>query len=131
MTTTATGNFDLTPEQHPPYDEADGVVLARVSIPKQWRGDIEGTSTLEMITAMGPVTASAGYVGVERITGALHGKKGSFVIQHSALMRRGEGELIITVVPDSGTGELAGLSGTMTIDPSRDHYFELEYDFKP
>ena len=71
---------------------------------------------------------SAGYVAVERVTGTLHGKRGTFALQHSGIMTRGEGKLTITVVPDSGTGDLTGLAGTMTIDISNGkHSYTFEY----
>lgn len=111
--TRATGTFDvkLTPQS---TDESK--TLGRMSIDKQFRGDLEGTSTGEMLTAGTEVKDSAGYVAMERVTGTLQGRPGTFILQHTWTMNRGQPSLSVTVVPDSGTGELAGITGTMTID---------------
>src|SRR5690242_21180364 len=93
----------------------DAPSIARMSIDKQFRGDLEAASKGEMLSAMTEVKGSAGYVAIERVTGTLHGRSGSFVLQHTGTMNRGEPQLSITVVPDSGTGELAGLAGRMAI----------------
>ncbi|HMM67686.1 MAG TPA: DUF3224 domain-containing protein, partial [Dokdonella sp.] len=69
----------------------------------------------EMLSAMTSMKGSAGYVAIERVVGSLQGRRGSFVLQHSGTMNRGEPSLSVTVVPDSGTGELEGLSGTLGI----------------
>ena len=86
-----------------------------MAIDKQFQGDLTGSSKGEMLTAMTETKGSAGYVAIERVTGTLHGRRGSFVLQHSGTMTRGAPHLVITVVPDSGTDQLTGLSGTMTI----------------
>src|SRR5438445_13759827 len=101
----ANGTFDvkLTP--------AEDSAFGRMSIDKQFHGALEGTSKGEMLSASTSVKGSAGYVAIERVTGTLNGKNGSFVLQHYATMTRGAPQLTITVVPDSGTGELEGLSG--------------------
>ena len=114
MTTTrATGEFDvkLTPQ---PAGESQ--MLGRMAIDKQFRGDLEGRSTGEMLTAGTEVKDSAGYVAIEQVSGSLQGRSGTFILQHTGTMNRGRPSLSISVVPDSGTGELKGLSGTMTID---------------
>jgi hypothetical protein len=81
-----------------------------------------------MLSAGTEVKGSAGYVAIERVTGALHGRKGTFVLQHNGTMTRGDGQLTVTVVPDSGTGELVGLSGKMTINiVEKKHFYEFEY----
>jgi hypothetical protein len=121
----ARGEFDvkLVPQAQ---DEDTG--LGRLSIDKTFRGDLVGKSRGEMLTAMTGVEGSAGYVAVERVTGTLGGRKGSFALQHDGLMDRGKPSLSIRVVPDSGTGELAGLAGTMTIEiKDGKHFYELEY----
>jgi Protein of unknown function (DUF3224) len=112
----AAGPFDvkLTPQAADGY--ADGASLGRMTIDKQFQGDLDATSKGQMLTGMGGVTGSAGYVAIEQVTGALGGRKGSFMLQHTGVMDRGAPQLAITVVPDSGTGELEGLAGTMTID---------------
>lgn len=111
----AIGRFDvkLVPQPVDPACESAG--FGRRSIDKQFRGDLEASSLGEMFSAGTEVPGSAGYVALERVTGALHGRQGSFVLQHNGLMKRGEPSLAIVVVPDSGTGALAGLEGTMTI----------------
>ena len=114
MTTYASGSFEvrLTPQAP---SEAEGAAVGRLLIDKQFHGDIEATSQGQMLAAGTATEGSAGYVAIEQATGTLHGRSGSFVLQHNGTMARGEGQLIITVVPDLGTGELAGLAGSMTI----------------
>jgi len=128
LTTRATGTFDvkLTPQSSD--EEPDGSTLARLSIDKTFRGDLDATSTGEMLSAGTRTRGSAGYVAVERVTGALHGRRGSFVLKHDGTMTRGAPELTVRVVPDSGTGELAGLAGTMRIivEPGK-HSYEMDY----
>lgn len=121
----ATGTFEV---KITPQDTGDET-LGRMSIAKQIHGDLEATSKGEMLTAMTSVKGSAGYVAVERVDGKLGGRSGTFVLQHSGTMTRGAPQLVIRVVPDSGTGELAGLAGTMTIDIAADgkHSYVLEY----
>ncbi len=97
-------------------EHADGTKLARLSIDKEFRGDLAATSKGEMLSAVTGTKGSAGYVALERVTGTLHGRTGSFVLQHSGTMNRGAAHLALTVVPDSGSGELAGLAGSMTIE---------------
>lgn len=112
----------------PLHDNAEDAVLGRMSLDKTFHGDLEATGKGEMLTAMTATQGSAGYVAIERVTGTLKGRSGSFVLQHSGTMTRGTPQLIITVVPDSGTGQLAGLAGTMTIDiADGKHSYDLEY----
>jgi hypothetical protein len=133
VTIRARGDFDvkLTPE--PPVDKAAGSTLGRMSIAKQFRGDLAGTSTGQMLTALTDVEGSAGYVALERVTGTLHGKKGSFVLQHSGTMTRGAQRLAITVVPDSATAELVGLAGSLSITIASDgkHSYDFDYTLAP
>ncbi len=125
---TAKGNFETKSIPQPPYDSADGINIGRVSITKTFTGDIDGSSTVEMIGAMTSVKGSAGYVAIERVVAAVHGKQGTFVLQHSGTMNRGEATLSVTVVPDSGTGDLAGLSGSMNIEQATGkHFYTFEY----
>jgi len=129
VTTRATGSFDVKLTPQATDTPTEGSPLGRLTIDKQFHGDLEGTSKGEMLTA-GSTTIknSAGYVAVERVTGTLHGKRGTFALQHSGVMTRGEGKLTITVVPDSGTGDLTGLAGTMTIDISNGkHSYTFDY----
>ena len=128
MTIRATGSFEvkLTPEASD--QGADGGSLGRMSIAKQFQGDLEGTGTGTMLTALAATKGSAGYVAIERVTGTLHGRRGGFVLQHSGTMARGEQQLTISVVPDSGTGELTGLAGQMRIIiAGGKHSYEFEY----
>jgi hypothetical protein len=99
-----------------------------MTIDKRFAGDLQGTGKGQMLTGMGAVKGSAGYVAIERVAGTLHGRRGSFVLQHLGTMDRGAQSLTVRVVPDTGTDELAGLAGTMTITvtPGR-HDYELTY----
>ena len=128
MTTRAAGTFSvaLVPQVTEGYSE-DGT-LSRMTIDKALLGDLEGTSKGQMLAAMTGVKNSAGYVAIERITGTLHGKSGTFALMHTGTMNRGVPGLAITVVPDSGTGELAGLTGTFTIIMAGgSHSYEFDY----
>ena len=126
----ARGEFDVKLEALPAFSSDADAGIARRSIVKTFRGDIEGVSKGEMLSAMGTVAGSAGYVAIERVTASLGGRRGSFTLQHDATMTRGRPALNIIVVPDSASGELAGLSGAMTID-IRDgkHFYAFEYAF--
>jgi hypothetical protein len=115
VATHATGTFDVKISPQPPQDNVGDPTVGRMSIDKQFHGDLEATSKGQMLTAMTDVKDSAGYVAIERVNGTLKGRSGTFALQHSATMTRGEPQLVITVVPDSGTGQLVGLAGKMTI----------------
>jgi hypothetical protein len=126
VTNHATGTFDvrLTPQN----DKSDDATLARMTIEKQFHGDLEGSSKGQMLTAGTSVKNSAGYVAIEKVTGTLHGRSGSFILQHNATMNRGTPQLSLTVVPDSGTGQLTGLSGSMTIKiENGKHFYGFDY----
>ncbi len=124
VTLHASGAFDVKLTPQATEDNA----LGRMSLDKQFHGDLEATSKGEMLTAMGGVQGSAGYVAIEKVTGSLKGRSGTFVLQHSGTMTRGTPQLTITVVPDSGTGQLEGLSGTMTIEiADGKHSYGFEY----
>ena len=130
--TRAAGTFEVKLAPQPLADAQADPLLGRLAIDKQFSGDLQGTSKGEMLSARTAIENSAGYVAIERVTGTLGGKKGSFVLQHSGTMTRGEQRLEITVVPDSGTGELAGLTGNMTIKiEGKKHYYELTYSIRP
>jgi hypothetical protein len=129
MATHAVGEFDVKMTPLALNDEAADATLGRMSIDKQYYGDLQGSGKGEMLSAMTGVKGSAGYVAIERVNGTLHGRSGAFVLQHSGVMTRGAQKLTITVVPDSGTGELAGLAGTLTIHmDSGKHSYDLEYE---
>jgi hypothetical protein len=128
MAAHATGTFEVKLTPQPPEDKAEGSTLGRMSGDKQFHGDLEGTSKVQMLTAMTDVKGSAGYVAIERVTGTLHGHTGSFVLQHSGSSNRGTTQLSITVVPDSGTGQLVGIAGKMTITiTDGKHSYDFEY----
>jgi hypothetical protein len=128
VTQTAKGTFDV---KLVPQTEADPSV-GRMTIDKEWHGDLEGTSKGQMLAVMSEVKGSAGYVAMEKVTGRLRGKNGSFSLQHSGTMTRGAPQLVITVVPDSGTGELTGIAGKLTIDiADGKHFYGFEYTLPP
>lgn len=130
--TRAKGPFEVKLTPQPLEQSGDGSPLGRLSIDKQFHGDLEATSKGEMLTASGGVKGSAGYVAIESVIGRLHGRSGSFVLQHSGTMTRGAPQLTITVVPDSGSGELVGLAGKMTIDiTGGKHSYDFEYSLAP
>jgi hypothetical protein len=124
----ATGPFDvkLLPQTSAEGEEPG---IGRMLLDKQFHGDLEAASKGQMLAAMTAVQGSAGYVAMERVTGTLHGRRGSFVLQHTGTMNRGAQSLSVTVVPDSGTEELTGLTGKMNIVIEQGkHSYELEYE---
>lgn len=124
----ANGTFQVKLAPQPPAPGNEQAKLGRLTIDKQFQGDLEAASLGEMLSAMGEVQGSAGYVAIERVTGMLHGKHGSFVLQHLGSMNRGAPQLSVTVVPDSGTDELAGLSGSMQINIEQGkHFYVFDY----
>jgi hypothetical protein len=125
---TARGTFDVKLTPQAPSDDPGRADLGRMTIDKLFHGDIEGTSKGDMLTGATAVKGSAGYVAIERVTGSVQGRKGSFILQHTGTLNRGVPSLSISVVPDSGTGELTGISGTMTINiDNAQHSYVLEY----
>lgn len=124
MEHSATGTFDV---KLVPLTAPDAPVGA-MSIAKTFHGDLEATSAGQMLAVRTPVDGSAGYVAMERVTGTLGGRHGSFALQHSGTMTRGAPSLEVTVVPDSGTDGLAGLTGRLSIDISGgQHHYTLRY----
>ena len=111
----AKGTFEVKITPQTPDGKFEDATMSRMTIDKQFHGDLEATSVGQMLSAMTEVKGSAGYVAMERVTGTLQGRKGGFVLQHSATMNRGVPQLSITVVPDSGTGQLVGITGKMDI----------------
>lgn len=124
------GTFEVSLNPMDCYVQGEGEVnLGRMSIDKKFNGDLSASSRGEMLTAMTSVKGSAGYVAMEQVSGTLSGRKGSFVLQHFGIMNRGSNQLTLEVVPDSGTDELSGLAGKMTINIEGGlHYYEFEYD---
>jgi Protein of unknown function (DUF3224) len=126
--TQAKGTFEVKLEPQGEGDKAEGSTLGRMSLDKKFHGDLEGTAKGTMLTAGTDVKGSAGYVAIERVTGTLNGKTGSFVLQHSGTLTRGAPVQNITVVPDSGTGQLTGISGKfLVIIADGKHSYEFEY----
>lgn len=125
------GSFEVKMTPQAPEDGVGDASVGRMAIDKQFHGGLEAKSRGQMLAAMTEVEGSAGYVAIERVSGALDGRGGTFALQHSGIMTRGVPQLSITVVPDSGTGELVGLSGRMTIDiADGKHSYDFEYTIK-
>ena len=128
MTARAGGPFDVKMTPEAADTEGEGSALGRMALAKTYHGDLKATARGTMLTAGTSVAGSAAYVAVERVSGALHGRRGTFALQHVGTMNRGEPTLSITVVPDSGTGELVGLAGKVAIViADGKHSYELEY----
>ena len=125
----ATGSFEVKVlPQKPDNKPEEEAKLGRLSIDKVFQGDLEGTSKGEMLSLMTEVKGSGVYVAIERVTGTLQGRKGSFALHHTGLMLRNKPQLSVTVVPDSGTGELTGLTGSMKINiEGGNHTYEFDY----
>jgi len=121
------GPFDVKVIPQPPEEAAAGAVIGRMLLDKQFHGALEATSKGQMLAVMTSVKDSAGYVALEHVVGTLEGKRGTFALQHSGTMNRGKQSLDLTVVPDSGTGDLTGLSGKMAIVVTGSKH---EYDFE-
>ena len=127
MSNRATGTFEVKLN---PQDEGAEAAVGRMTIDKQFQGDLEGTSKGQMLMAGSEsVQGSAGYVAIEKVTGTLNGRRGTFYLQHNATMNRGVGELNIVVIPDTGVDQLTGLSGRMNIViEAGKHSYEFEYE---
>ncbi len=126
MTYHASGPFEvkLTPQA----PEAGNAALGRSTIDKQFHGELEAASQGQMLSALTNAKGSAGYVAMELVSGTLGGRKGTFVLQHSGTMDRGQSQMSVTVVPDSGTDELRGLAGSMTIRiEAGKHFYDFDY----
>ena len=114
--------------QKPDNPEAELAQLARMSISKQFRGGLDASSTGEMLAAQTETKGSAGYVAIERVDGTLEGRRGTFYLQHNGMMDKARPSLTVSVIPDSGTGELSGISGAMSINiEAGKHSYEFEY----
>jgi hypothetical protein len=129
MTIEANGTFEVQVNvQKADNQEAESAKLGRMSLEKRFHGELQATSAGEMLSVGTEIAGSAGYVAMERVNGTLHGRTGSFALQHSGTMKRGEPQLSVTVVPDSGTGQLVGLAGDMTIKiVEGKHFYEFRY----
>ncbi len=122
----ATGPFDV---KMIPQDDKLGDGLSRMLLDKQYHGDLEGTAKGQMLTGGISADHSGAYVAIEKFTGTLHGRSGTFVLHHTGIMTRGAPDLTILVAPDSGTGQLTGITGKMTINVAADgkHSYDFEY----
>ncbi|HEX4336837.1 MAG TPA: DUF3224 domain-containing protein [Polyangiaceae bacterium] len=128
----AKGTFEVKMQGEPPFELVDGVSLGRATFEKQFTGPLTGTSKVTMLAARTPVDNSAGYVAVERITGTLDGRQGTFVVLQTGLTDRGTRSLSIVIVPDSGTGELKELAGKMDVEiVEGQHHYTLDYTITP
>jgi hypothetical protein len=124
------GEFEVRRGTEPACDMGEGVQAGHFRFDKRFRGDLDATSVVHMLAVMTEVQGSAGYVAIERISGTLHRRQGAFFVVHNGVMDRGTPSLTLTIVPDSGTGELVGLSGRMAIDiVDGRHYYTLDYAF--
>jgi hypothetical protein len=124
----ATGPFEVSLKPLSMDDDPTNTMLGRMSIEKQFHGELEGTSRGQMLTGSTPIKNSAGYVAIERVTGSLKGRAGSFILQHTGTMNRGVPSLVITIVPDSGSEQLEGIRGTMAIRiEGGKHSYDLNY----
>lgn len=127
-TLTARGEFEVTMTPEAVVPGPDGGNLSRLALDKHYHGNLEATGAGFMLSALTSTTGSAGYVAMELVKGTLHGRAGSFVLQHTGIMNRGAPQLSIAIVPDSGTGELTGISGSCGINiTGGKHYYELHY----
>ncbi len=129
MSAHASGAFEITSWEPEQYEEQDGIILSRVRVRKTFHGEIEGTSTAELLMVSAQ-EGSAAYVGIERIVAQINGRSGSFILQHNAVAAHGAQEATWTIVPDSGTGALRGLKGAARIDigPDGGHSITFDYD---
>jgi hypothetical protein len=124
----AEGTFEVTMKGEPPFDVVDDVSVSRATFTKSFVGGLTATSTVQMLAVRTAVKDTAAYVAIERITGTVDGLTGSFVVTHNALMHEGNQTLHIDIVPHSGTGELKGIAGMMTITiADGKHSYSLAY----
>ena len=124
----AKGTFEVKLHPLDSADVLEGVALGRMSIDKVISGDLVATTKGQMLSAITETEGSAGYVAIERVIGRLHGKEGSFVLQHNGIMDEGQQQLHIIIVPDSGSGELAGIRGVFKLNIEHGaHFYELTY----
>jgi len=125
----ASGPFDVKRTAMESVDAGHGAAFGRMRLEKRFQGDLEATSVVEMLSAGNPAAGSAGYVAVEHVVGTLHGRGGSFMLQHTGVMDHGASSLQVTVVPGSGTGPLAGLAGTLVIAIADDGAHSYTFDY--
>lgn len=125
----ALGSFETSTSQATPYDSSEGVVFSRTRMHRRFSGDLTAEGQLEMLGARTPTPGSAGYVALERVTGDLHGRRGSFSLLHTAVMGHGQRSLLMQIVPDSGTGELRSIAGSMEVSVENGvRLYRLQYE---
>ncbi|WP_430392021.1 DUF3224 domain-containing protein [Dyella sp. 20L07] len=128
MTMQARGTFDVKISPQPQQDGVGDPGVGRMALEKQFHGDLEAIGKGQMLAVGAAVDGSAGYVAMERVTGSLHGRHGSFALQHSGTMNRGAAQLLVTIVPDSGADELSGIAGKLEIIIANgEHAYVLDY----
>lgn len=128
MTTHARGTFDVKITPQSPQEGVGDPSIGRLAIEKQFHGELQGTSKGQMLAVGTAVDGSAGYVAIEHVTGSVHGRRGSFALQHHGIMHRGTPQLSVTIVPDSGTDELGGIAGSLVITVAQgEHSYVLQY----
>jgi hypothetical protein len=124
----ARGTFEVQLAPQPIDAYTDGATMGRMTIDKQFSGDMIATSKGQMLTGMGNIKGSAAYVAIERVTGTVNGKRGSFVLHHTGVMANGAQSLAIVIAPDSGTDDLTGIAGSMTlVIEGKMHSYDLAY----
>ncbi|GAB2536328.1 DUF3224 domain-containing protein [Rhodanobacter koreensis] len=124
----ASGTFEVKMIPQPAEESVGDASIGRMALDKQYHGDLAATGKGQMLATRTAIEGSAGYVALERVSGTLHGRSGAFALQHSGIMTRGTPQLIITVVPDSGSDELQGLAGTLAITiTGGQHFYDFEY----
>ncbi len=125
----AKGGFEVKRTPQDALDAGDGALIGHVRFDKRFHGPLDATSVVHMLAVGTDVPGSAAYVAIERIAGTLDGRQGSFLAQHCGTLDRGQATLALAVVPDSGTGELAGLRGRMAIDiVDGEHFYAFDYE---
>ena len=130
MTQQAKGEFEVRHTPQAPLDMGDAAAARHSRFDKRFHGALDAASVVHMLAVGTDVQGSAAYVAIERVSGSLEGRSGTFFMQHNGIMDRGAPSLSLSVVPDSGTGELAGLSGRMAIDIiDGKHYYTFDYAF--
>ncbi len=124
----AKGTFEVTMAPQPAQEGVGDANIGRMGLDKQYSGDLEATGKGQMLAIRSAVEGSAGYVALEKVSGTLHGRSGAFALQHSGTMARGVPQLMVSIVPDSGSDDLEGLAGTLTITQSDGkHFYDFEY----
>lgn len=126
----ARGSFEVRKSDERMIELGEGASFGRTTFDKRFEGDFVGRSVVVMLSVAGQVAGSAAYVALEHMYGTLSGRTGAFDLQHNGTLRRGAPELTVSVVPDSGTGELKGLTGKLTIDiVEGKHFYVFDYAF--